>query len=41
MRAPMVEFRVIEAPKKLKTSNVLPLNAAPVAIPKKKPRQKR
>ena len=34
--APMVEFRVIEAPKKLKTSNVLPLNAAPVAIPKKK-----
>ena len=33
---PMVEFRVIEAPKKLKTSNVLPLNAAPVAIPKKK-----
>ena len=33
---PMVEFRVIEAPKKIKASNVMPLNAAPVAIPPKK-----
>ncbi len=35
-RAPLVEFRVIEAPQKLKVSKVMPLNAAPIAPPIKK-----
>lgn len=35
-RSPLVEFRVIEAPKKLKVSKVMPLNAAPIANPIKK-----
>ena len=40
-KPPLVEFRVIEAPKKMKVSKVLPLNAAPKALPVKKKRPKK
>jgi periplasmic protein TonB len=39
---PMVEFRVIEAPAKLKVSKAMPLNSAPISVPiKKKPIKKK